>query len=102
MFAISRGTRRARLLGPLNDNAVALGDTLHGLGKRQVIVLHQKIKNTATRLAAETVINALFLAHRKRGRFFAVERTKAHMVWRGCLRCRVIGARLVERRAPPD
>src|SRR5689334_7264798 len=99
ILAIAGAARSGRLLASLNDNPVALRDTLHRFGKSQMIVLHQKVEDAATRLAAETVIDAFFLAHRKRGGFFAVERTKPHMVSPGFFQRDVVGDHFDDRSA---
>ena len=48
-----------------------------------MIVLHEKVKNTAAGVATEAVINSLLLADRKRRRLLAVKRAEPHMVAAG-------------------
>ena len=65
VFSVTRFAGRSCPLASLDGNAIALGDTLHGFRKRQLVVLHEELKNTATGLAAETVVDSLFFAYRE-------------------------------------
>ena len=75
--------RPAPALGPFDDDAVALGDALHGLGKSQMIVLHEKLKDAPARPTAEAMKDPLLFVYGKRGRFFRMKGAEPHVVAAG-------------------
>src|SRR5262249_55238842 len=49
-------------------------------GKRKLIVFHEEMKNTASRLTSEAVKDSLLFTDRKRRRFLPMERAQSQMV----------------------
>jgi DNA primase len=66
-------------------NAVAGGQLSHGFGKAEVLMLHQEGEHVAALAAAEAVKGLCLRKYGERGRFFAVEGTKAGEVRPGPL-----------------
>ena len=90
LAALLRGDPVAALHG----DAVTLRDALDRFGKSQAVVVHQKVKNTAAGVAAETMIDAFFLAHGDRWRFFGVKRAQPQIIASGFFQRDEIGNHL--------
>ncbi len=67
----------------LHRDAVALGHTLHRLGEREMVVIHEKVKDAAAGLTTETMVDALFLTDREGWGFLGVEWAQAHVIAAG-------------------
>ncbi len=63
----------SRPFDSFDGNAVTFCHALHGLGKCQVIVLHQELKDTAPGLTTKTMKNPFLLADGERWGLFPMK-----------------------------
>src|SRR5712692_6976565 len=89
-LSLLRVSSRCRILKPLDHDPVTFADALHRLGEAQLVVLHQKMENAASRAAAEAMKNSFFFVDGERGSLFGVKRAEAEMVTAGFFKRQII------------
>src|SRR4030095_2640949 len=66
-----------------DDDPVAFRDLLDRFGESQLVVLHQKMKDAASGMAAKAMINSFIFADCEGRSFLAVKRAQGHVVTTG-------------------
>src|SRR5258707_15606507 len=82
-LSLAGGTGCSTPLISFDAEPVAFRGLLDRFGEGQLIVLHQKMKDTPTGMAAEAMINSFIFADCKGRSFLAVKRAQAHVVTTG-------------------